>query len=209
MPNWVDNTLDVIGKPEEVNEFINFMHTSNTIKLFNYERGEDGTALKEVLKDYEHRSLFNFHALLPIPADPKLYDDQKLDDGSVIQPWYNWNIANWGTKWNARDVSLERMGEGEAVYNFNTAWSPPMPIIDRLRKLFPTMTFFFRYQEEQGWGGEVTIRSGSVTHTEEWDIPANHAEYELRQGECICSFEPDEEYWFSDCKELQVTANEL
>jgi hypothetical protein len=209
MPNWVYNTLDVIGKPEEVNEFINFMNTGYTVKLSHYEGGEDGTALKEIIKDYEHKSIFNFHALLPIPTDPKLYDDQKLEDGLFIQPWYNWNIANWGTKWNARDISLERMGEGEAVYNFSTAWSPPMPIIDRLRKLFPTTTFFFRYQEEQGWGGEVTIRSGSVVHTEEWDIPANHAEYERRQGECICSFESDEEYWFSDCKELQVTANEL
>ena len=99
------------------------------------------------------------HAIVPIPSDPKLYDDQVLEDGSTSQPWYDWNISNWGTKWNAINSHLERMGEDVAIYNFDTAWSPPMPVIDKLRKLFPTMGFFYRYEEEQGWGGEVTIRS--------------------------------------------------
>ena len=206
MPNWVDNTLDVLGTKAEVDEFIKFMNTSYTTKHFDYKRNEDGTMTKEI-KESTHSNIFNFHAIVPIPSDPKLYDDQVFEDGSTSQPWYDWNISNWGTKWNAIDAHLDRRGEDTVAYYFNTAWSPPMPVIDKLRKLFPTMTFFYRYTEEQGWGGEVTIRSGEVTHTEEWDIPSTHAEYELRQGECSCSWETDQEYWFSDCPREEETAN--
>ena len=46
--------------------------------------------------------------------------------------WYDWSSEHWGTKWNAYDVA-----EGEGEVRFDTAWSPPHPIISRLAMQFP------------------------------------------------------------------------
>lgn len=48
-----------------------------------------------------------------------------------IMDWYDWNIKNWGTKWNAYD--FERISESEI--KFETAWSAPHPVIERLDTL--------------------------------------------------------------------------
>ena len=46
-------------------------------------------------------------------------EDQEAD-------WYNWNIANWGTKWDVGDEHsiLDREGNS-IVLSFDSAWAPP------------------------------------------------------------------------------------
>jgi hypothetical protein len=41
--------------------------------------------------------------------------------------WYRWTINNWGTKWNACNVSV-----GEKSIYLDTAWSFPVPIFEKL-----------------------------------------------------------------------------
>lgn len=60
--------------------------------------------------------------------------------------WYDWSIENWGTKWNAAEVSLH-----EKNFKFDTAWSPCSPVIKTLSKLFPDAHIRFQYSEP-GWG---------------------------------------------------------
>ena len=48
--------------------------------------------------------------------------------------WYEWNVSNWGTKWNASYVKVKRFKNGNARVTFQTAWGPPMPIFERLAK---------------------------------------------------------------------------
>lgn len=42
-----------------------------------------------------------------------------------LEDWYNWNISNWGTKWDTFE-SYSDITEGEIRINFSTAWSPPI-----------------------------------------------------------------------------------
>src|SRR5690606_21345130 len=46
--------------------------------------------------------------------------------------WYEWRLENWGTKWNAYSQSLERESDLSATLRFDTAWSPPQPILEKL-----------------------------------------------------------------------------
>ena len=41
--------------------------------------------------------------------------------------WYQWNIDNWGTKWDvdADDIDFERV-DGQVHASFDTAWGPPL-----------------------------------------------------------------------------------
>lgn len=49
--------------------------------------------------------------------------------------WYDWSIANWGTKWNAYSFQLVKEDENSLTVQFDTAWSTPEPIWDKLEEL--------------------------------------------------------------------------
>ena len=51
--------------------------------------------------------------------------------------WYQWCIKHWGTKWNAYSVVAGKTDDREATIHFETAWSPPLPVLDELSKLYP------------------------------------------------------------------------
>jgi hypothetical protein len=43
------------------------------------------------------------------------------------ESWYEFNVANWGTKWDVggEDANFLRTEPTKAILNFDTAWSPP------------------------------------------------------------------------------------
>jgi hypothetical protein len=95
--------------------------------------------------------------------------------------WYNWNCANWGTKWNASDVWHDRSDDSNAVvegktsYGFDTAWSPAEPVVRALSEKFPTLTIAHRYCEGgMGYAGEAMYRGGDEIARQEYS-----SEYEL------------------------------
>lgn len=51
--------------------------------------------------------------------------------------WYEWNVANWGTKWDASMQHWERTNETTVQLHYDTAWSPPGEL--------------FEYLVEEGW----------------------------------------------------------
>lgn len=65
--------------------------------------------------------------------------------------WYDWNCANWGTKWNAYDVSVVREDDERAFITFLTAWSFPEPIFDALFDKFEDLSFTGIIDEEGGF----------------------------------------------------------
>ena len=69
--------------------------------------------------------------------------------------WYEWSCTNWGTKWNAYSVTASKTGEGEAVVHFETAWAPPMPVLDALAAKFPDAHFRLIWTDE---GDDVAHR---------------------------------------------------
>ena len=65
-----------------------------------------------------------FNKLLPRPADQE-------------ENWYDWNINNWGTKWDVNIDSYDVVDENTVTLSFDSAWSPP--------------TNLYQSLEEQGW----------------------------------------------------------
>ena len=47
--------------------------------------------------------------------------------------WYNWNIANWGTKWDVggEDASIQDI-PGGLMLSFDSAWAPPINAYQQL-----------------------------------------------------------------------------
>lgn len=56
--------------------------------------------------------------------------------------WYSWSVANWGTKWNAYSSVTDPEGSGDsATVKFDTAWCPPLPVLEALAKREPELVF--------------------------------------------------------------------
>ena len=98
-------------------------------------------------------------------ADSKMIDDiynvMNTDDASLLQhiipmneslldggDWYEWRLDNWGTKWDIYETHCTRIDANTLQLNFLTAWSPPIPIFDKLTDMGYKINA--RYLDE-GW----------------------------------------------------------
>lgn len=80
--------------------------------------------------------------------DPDLIVRGQIYANNILQfgypSWYSWACANWGTKWNAYDITVDASGE---IY-FTTAWSAPHPVMAALAEKFPTLGFAHDWADE-------------------------------------------------------------
>ena len=171
MPNWVFNELEVRG--DNLQDFYN-THIVD---------GE-----------------FDFSTIIPIPLSDDEYhgtEVRTLNNGEQYRTggvWYEWNTDNWGTKWNARETWSDDLVENGFI-SFQTAWSPPMPVMDALAKLWPEFEFDYKFVEEQGWGGTREYSDGRelITKSTDWDIPETHEDRIEVFEYCFACEDGDEE----------------
>jgi hypothetical protein len=62
--------------------------------------------------------------------------------------WYTWRWTKWGTKSNAYHFYLEADDTNRLEFGFDTAWSPPIPVLEKLRELWPALTFEYDGRDE-------------------------------------------------------------
>jgi hypothetical protein len=107
MPNHVTNKIEFYGEKENIKK---------VLELIN---GED--------------ECIDFNKIIPTPDN--IYQGNLGEEKRRLygkNNWYDWNIDNWGTKWNAYSSWLD--AENNVIY-FDTAWSSPTPVLDALAKL--------------------------------------------------------------------------
>jgi len=159
MPNWCYNTLEIEGDKEELKRFIEFAKTDDndldTEKFIPYPQ-----KFKIMDKEDSNKS-FNLNRY-----DDK--DKELLVDGLN---GYDWACKNWGTKWGICSASLNttieqlEKNEGQTVcYSFETAWSPPLPVILKMSEMFPKLHFHLEYEEcGCDFEGDLECENGEVT----------------------------------------------
>jgi hypothetical protein len=106
------------------------------------------------LVKYLQEEGFSFDKIKPMP--PEL----KEGDG-----WYDWAVENWGTKWDLDEnpFDFDSTPENEISFWFDTAWSPPMGVIEALSEKFYKDHFVLQYLEMgMGFCGEASFSDGSV-----------------------------------------------
>lgn len=76
--------------------------------------------------------------------------------------WYEWSIENWGTKWNSSRCSYDNN-----TIIFETAWSTPEPIFQRLSEEFPKDIIEVDYADEcysNGNNGKLFYQGGECVN---------------------------------------------
>ena len=124
-----------------------------------------------------------------IPMDEALLDnDAHADDG-----WYTWRLQNWGTKWDVYESHCTRFDANTLQLTFYTAWSPPMPIYDKLVDMGFEVTA--RYLDE-GWGYIGEYVSGDDWCTDDVESVAEHypeLDEEFGISELIAEYQDEED----------------
>ena len=58
--------------------------------------------------------------------------------------WYDFNIANWGTKWDVESSNVEITDANTVTAGFDSAWAPPINAYERLLDLgFEVEAFYY------------------------------------------------------------------
>jgi len=124
MPNFCSNTLEISNLSQKSFEKLIEQHTKQ--------------------EGQEERTLV-FDSIIPVP---------KKDNGEPFDDWYNFRINNWGTKWEPNTYSFEasyddndRFLGGYISIAMDTAWTPPLGIIQKLSEMFPEAKFEIKYVE--------------------------------------------------------------
>jgi len=151
MPNWCENDLRIHGPVGDLKRFTIFA------KSYNLQ-----------VKDLENDSILDFNSFVPYPERFRELDKiAEQWDGSRRRPkdgynsgGYEWCRRFWGTKWNACRVSLKRY-KRSLLYKFDTAWSPPTPVIFAMSECFPRLKFSIRFYEGgAGYKGHYILKDG-------------------------------------------------
>jgi hypothetical protein len=220
MPNWVYNSVVVSGDKKELERLAAKLGAPVETKSHEVAVGK-----MEWVDTTLNNPIFSFQNVVA-PTDleaywgPAVKGEETIIDGKMDQEafarefkrsmaenndWYHWNVRNWGTKWDIAvfdeqqyaDTTMEWIAGGGLLYRFETAWSPVFEIFEILTKEFPTLEFDYAFEEETGWGGEVTWLGGVKISESDYDSPSSHAAYEKLGRECDCVDDPENRY--EDC----------
>ena len=220
MPNWVYNGLTIEGNPEQVTALVEQMNKPfvDYIKA----HGDLSYGIEEI--KYIN-PIFSFRNIVA-PTDLEAYRNQPAqsslpttDDNwwadtvevsKTDNSWYNWNIRNWGVKWDVavaeKNTSPDTYMEGPTpngdnlvvYYNFETAWGVPLQAMEKLSEQYPSLLFTLSYEEESGWGGEMEFLRGTVISQNEYNTLCKD-----------CDAQDTLEYCDNDCGEICSTCHWL
>lgn len=208
MPNWCYQTLEISGDPKQLNKLLKKIEVT-----------------KSEAQDESDVTPFSFDNVIPMPKH------LLFDKG---QGWYEWRIANWGTKWQP-SINVANVGEwegGSIYFDFDTAWSPPTPIIEALITEFKKLEFHWRYWEEsyEYWGvhtfkkgKEVSYEGGAFKSCADYvqfgldhhwcELCSEHIECEGENTTSLCEVceeqvaEADKELWDIPTTEGEASGN--
>lgn len=87
----------------------------------------------------------------------KQYYDNLKEYG--YRDWYDWRLDNWGCKWNSYELNII---EDKGIISFETPWSPPKGIFQKLIELYPNMEMNLIFLDEGYlYAGELSYSKDS------------------------------------------------
>jgi Ferredoxin-like domain in Api92-like protein len=157
MPNWCHNSMEIAGPVDEITRFkqacLRVVYTGEPAQL-------------------------DFSAIKPMP---NIFDG----DPAEANDWarLDWVSKRWGTKWNAQHFHASRDEPGHYECRFDTAWSPPIPIWQKLGEMFPTLEFSLSgFEPLMDFAFRGTIRDGKL---ELLDVPVIWETVDPKTGKTV------------------------
>ena len=140
MPNWCHNRVSFYSDNEEqIKELYEIFNSDNVFQKIkpapDWKNTPNEAGQLPVLREHKNANGEVFHRSYDFP-------DGKNDDR-----WYDWNINNWGTKWDIDQPECDELDHNCFECSFETAWSPAEGIFYELREKFPDVDCTWFYDE--------------------------------------------------------------
>ena len=200
MPNWCNNYISV--------------------------RGTDQSEVKRLADAFDAGELCQ--AVMPCPEDlqitagslghntPEQLELERKEQANLekygVKNWYDFQVAKWGTKWDISvQAECDRDDDGLGFNgSFDTAWSPPMGIVEELTNRGFEVTLYYyepgmayagkyedgcdEYYELSGLDSSTVIAAIGNELDDMFGISESMAEYEAENEEELTA-------WIKDGKE--------
>ena len=162
MPNYCSNVVEIQGPQHILKTLVE--HRLDFMKIHPYPKELDITAGREGADDSPEQKAL----VAAEKSNLKRYG---------YRNWYDWCVNNWGTKWNAGgdndamqvDYDEDVGNQGIALFQFDTAWAPPLGVLEKLMETHPELSIECRYHEPGvGFFGVWTDGSDRCYETEQF-----------------------------------------
>ena len=121
MPNWCNNGITL-------------RHADPAMIERAAKALQEGTFLQEFIPCPKE--------LIETVANGQTNEDMVAKHG--YSSWYDFNIANWGTKWDVESSNVEIEDANTVTAGFDSAWSPPVTAYEQLMDLgFEVEAFYY------------------------------------------------------------------
>lgn len=135
----------------------------NSVTLYNEDVEKVSALAEEMGRENEEGKMTAcpFQHLRPRPSDQE-------------ENWYEWNLSNWGTKWDASIIDWERRDDNEIWISFDSAWAPPIALYD--------------YLTENGWNVEAIYHEPGMNFAGQYNNGIdNYYEYDVSDPDFLHS----------------------
>lgn len=152
MPNWCSSDLTLSGPQSAIDDVLGFIGARDDPPRFDFNRIIPYPA-KYAAMDADWKWSMSAEEQAAYAAKYDGATGNGYNEGG-----YEWCTDHWGTKWNVDEgVTLT----GPCALTFDTAWSPPIPVIRALGERFPNVTFTLLYYEAgMGFKGAFVMCGG-------------------------------------------------
>ena len=178
MPNWVYNGVVITGNSKDIALVKEQLARPSKQQHIHFPSNE----IVQTVND----SVFQFWNIVA-PTNLDAYHDQPNVKQDLTNPdhWYNWNLRNWGVKWDASDVYFVAESETpeSLCYTFSTPWGVPTDALLELSRQYPDITIENEWEEEQGFGGTLVFQNGIEEETDGYEYKCNDCDQKFQSYE--------------------------
>lgn len=156
MPNWCQNEVEITGDEATIKQVADIINANE-------------------------EQLFQMNDFVPMPqhldgtTSPDGSDNfqEALNGNRSIDytNWYDWRLANWGTKWDLDENTQHDISDGRISLGFDTAWSPNDEFWVMFSQRYPSLVIKHNYLEEgMCFIGEATYTAGEEVYNHHSEI---------------------------------------
>jgi len=160
MPNWCLNTLTIEAESKDkLEEVLAFIKSED--EPFSLEKIHP---IPQEIADTPHKS-----------TEDGIERIAGLLNGEVkdYRDWWEWSLAEWGCKWDIEGGEVIDMDEDNLIaLSFDSANSPPIPIVQRLNEKYEDVDFTLRYFEPGCCFGGIFSKSDDTRYDDQIDADA-------------------------------------
>ncbi len=203
MPNWCQNAILFKGETSEVTKLIETVAGSDT-----------------------HLSLAK---IIAVPEELTKVSSPNRDEKTAerlvqlygAKDWYDFQVQNWGTKWDVEAQIIHDTSHGVPGYQtykepkerfvrmeFDSAWSPPLAAIEMLAKQFPKVNIYHTWDETGcDFSGYSMYSGGELVEQQEWDSFENRRQFIEPDEDIFERFPTKEEGEVNETETISLTNN--